>query len=256
MGRLFFVFLLGFVLGFAAFSLPRSSFDPNTTFLQTSPTPSPTPTALPHLPDLTILPPTEVVITRPRTGVKLLRFDTTTMNIGQGPFEIIGHNDTERERTFASQYIKMSDGTGKYKEVGAFVYHPTHRHWHIENYVEYQLWTLTGENQPDREVARSEKISSCLWDIRAHDTSLANAPQTRVYTSACNRTAQGISVGWSDIYNVWFEGQEMDISSVEDGTYLLTFTVNPDGVFDEQTMDNNRGSVRLEITGSRARLVQ
>lgn len=245
MRRLLLVFLLGIVLGASVFLVPRQSLRVDVT------APQPTPSVVALLPDLTILPPTEIRITRP-SGTKKLRFDTTTMNVGQGPFEVIGHTDTEQAKTFASQYMKMSDGTGKYKEVGAFVFHPTHRHWHIENYVAYQLWSLKGEGEPDQQVAQSEKISSCLWDIRAHDTNLANAPKTRVYTSVCNRTAQGISVGWSDIYDASFEGQEMDINAVPDGEYLLKFTVNPDNLFEELNLENNSGLVRIRIAGNRA----
>lgn len=256
MGKFFLVFSLGLILGASIFFVPKQSFFQKISESITEVVPSPSPEITPLLPDLQILPPKELLITRPAAGKKILRFDTVTMNLGQGPFEVIGHTDAAQQKTFASQYIKLSDGTGKYTEVGAFVYHPEHQHWHIENYVEYQLWSIKADNEPDQRLANSEKISSCLWDIRASDTNLTNAPKTRVYTSACNRTAQGISVGWSDIYNARFEGQEMDIGAVPDGTFLLKFVVNPDNVFKEQNLANNSGMVRIEIAGNRVRLIE
>ena len=208
------------------------------------------------LPDLLIYPPKELFISRPAVGKKTIRFNTTVANIGRGPFEVIGHTDKTTNTTYASQYIKNSDGTGSYKEIGQFIFHDIHKHWHVEDYVQYQIWTLVGDNSRGEMLTRSDKMSFCLWDVRANDLTRENAPQTREYTSVCSSRFQGISVGWEDTYLARVEGQEIDISSVTDGIYLLEYEVNPDRNVEESDYDNNSGGVKIEIAGNRIKIVE
>lgn len=203
------------------------------------------------LPDLTILAPKELLIAKSNPDKKVLRFSTTFVNVGKGPLEIIGHSDEKLEKTFATQYMKKTNGSGEYHDVGVFEYHPTHRHWHLENHVLYQLWGLTPEGGVDKLLSSTGKMSFCLWDEDPQDLKIEGAPQTRKYLFECNKNTQGMSVGWSDTYLARVDGQELDITSVADGTYLLTFQVNPDQKLIESTYDNNAGQLKIEIKGNR-----
>jgi len=217
----------------------------------------PQPTAKEKVPpDLFIYPPKELFISRPAAGEKTLRFNTTVANIGKGTFEIIGHTDKATNTTYASQYVKNADGTGSFKEIGLFVYHDIHKHWHVEDYVQYQVWTVGGDNTKRKLLASSDKMSFCLWDVRANDLTRENAPQTREYTSVCSSKIQGISVGWEDTYLAKVEGQSIDISNVTDGIYILEYEVNPDRNFEESDYENNKGEIKIEIAGNRIKMLE
>jgi len=50
---------------------------------------------------------------------------------------------------------------------------------------------------------------------------------------------QGLSVGWSDIYQRWFDCQWIDITGIANGTYLLQVEVNANHAILESNYDNN-----------------
>lgn len=206
------------------------------------------------LPDLVIEQPTQLLISGSGNKRKI-RFSTIFTNRGDGPFEVIGHTDQERGTTFASQYIKRKDGTGLYREIGNFVYHPTHKHWHVANHVLYELWTTNSEGFQDKLATSSGKMSICLFDEKAADLELPGAPKKKVYPFACTSSIQGVSVGWSDIYLSRIEGQEVPIGSLADGTYIFSFNVNPDSKVLEKNYVNNSGSIKVEIKDSSIKVI-
>lgn len=201
------------------------------------------------LPDMMILPPKELYITT-IAGRKALRFSTTFVNKGAGPLEIIGHHDLEQNKTYATQYIREASGSGQYRDVGEFVYHPEHDHWHVDDYVSYQIWTIKNNNEKDQPMASTGKQSFCIWDEHTYDLNLSNAAPKRFYTSACSRNTQGMSVGWGDTYLAKVEGQVIDIDYLPDGQYILSFNLNPEKTILESDYTNNSDWLKIEITGN------
>jgi hypothetical protein len=204
------------------------------------------------LPDLAIKDPTELYILGSGDSKKL-RFNTTFVNLGPGTLEIIGHSDPESGVTHASQYIFAKGKPGQYREIGSFTLHPTHRHWHVENHVRYQLWTINSQGERNQMVADTGKMSFCLWDENSNDLSIKGAPQGRVYEFTCSRNTQGMSVGWGDTYNAGMDGQELNVATVPDGEYIISYEVNPDRKILETKYDNNLGEMIIRIEGSRVR---
>lgn len=202
------------------------------------------------LPDLAIQVPKTLYV-QGNGKNKRLRFDTTFVNLGPGALEIIGHEDPESGKTHATQYIFAKGTPGEYRDIGSFVLHPTHNHWHVENHVRYQLWTSNEQGTVGDVVSDTGKMSFCIWDQRVNDLELENASKTSVYGFPCVRNTQGMSVGWADRYEANVDEQELDISEVSDGEYLLTFDVNPDHQVLEKDYTNNRGIVRIKIVGNR-----
>lgn len=201
-------------------------------------------------PDMTIVPPKQLFIARPNANSKTLRFSTTFANIGTGPLEIIGHHDLEQAKTFATQYIRKTTGGGEFQDIGEFAFHPEHDHWHVDNYVQYEVWTVKNNGERGDLVAGTGKQSFCIWDEHTYDTSLPNAAKSRFYTSACSRNTQGMSVGWGDTYLAKVEGQVIDITSLSDGDYILYFEVNPDKKILESNYENNSGQIKISISGT------
>lgn len=200
------------------------------------------------LPDLKLSSPRELYITSDENGRKI-RFTTTFINQGKGPLEVIGKPDLGKNITKATQKILKTDKFTQNKELGEFVYHPTHEHWHIEKYSLFEIWSLKENKDKDKLLATTDKMSFCLWDEEAFDLSLENASQEQKYIG-CNNEIQGVSVGWSDTYDVGVEGQEIDIGSIADGNYLTRFIVNPDKNILESDYGNNEVILYINIQGN------
>ncbi|MGI5827673.1 MAG: lysyl oxidase family protein [Patescibacteria group bacterium] len=200
------------------------------------------------LPDLVVLPPKELYI-EPLLNGRKLRFSTTFINLGKGSLEIRGERDFENWRTQAFQKIYRENGTVEEKFIGTFVLHPSHGHWHIEDYVEFQLWNYDKNGKPIELLTTTNKMSFCIWDEEAYNLEVENAPKTQQYTG-CNSDIQGISPGWSDTYRATVEGQELNISSIPDGRYLIRTIVNEDKKIWESNYDNNEARMWVEISGN------
>lgn len=201
------------------------------------------------MPDVVPTAPLDIFI-KNINGKKALRFSTTFYNQGQGPLELFGHNDREKKITYASQYVYEVDGPGIYRDIGTFIYHTEHTHWHVDQYVFYQLWSTNSEGNPDKLLMTTDKMSFCIWDEDPHDLNRDKAAKSRVYYRTCNGRQQGMSVGWSDTYASSIEGQEIDVTNVPDGLYIFKTSINPDKKFLETDYTNNEVDIKIEIKGT------
>jgi len=75
-----------------------------------------------------------------------------------------------------------------------------------------------------------------------------------VYRSRCGlgqttlqRIREGISVGYGDDYKAFLEYQDLPLSGLPDGRYVLVHRVNADGRLRELSYDNNAASVLLDL---------
>ena len=101
---------------------------------------------------------------------------------------------------------------------GDFVYSPCHDHYHFTDFIRYRL--LDGANL----VAAGYKQAFCLRDDTAY---------TPLHSHAYECDNQGISAGWSDVYDRFLDGQWIDITDVPPGNYTLEATVNAVGKIPE-----------------------
>ena len=201
------------------------------------------------LPDIVPTSPLSMYITGGAAN-KTIRFSTTFYNQGRGPLEIFGHTDKEKKLTYASQYVYEDGGPGLFRDMGTFVFHPAHNHWHVDEYVFYELWSVNGEGKADKILVTTDKMSFCIWDEKVRDLSIDGAAKTQAYPRTCNGIKQGMSVGWSDTYAAAIEGQEIDVTNIPDGTYIFRSLVNPNRRVAETNYDNNQVDVTIEIKGN------
>lgn len=207
------------------------------------------------LPDIVVTSPETLILRRAADGSGSLRFSTTFKNEGKGPLEIFGHNDPERQVTYAAQYVYEDGGPGEYRNFGEFVFHPTHTHWHVEDYVFYELWSTNSEGNQEQMIAKTEKMSFCLWDENIENLELEGAPRSRVYIRDCDGRMQGMSVGWSDTYAANIDGQQLDFPIITDGMYLFKSISNPEQAILESNYDNNTDVTKIQLTGNRLTVI-
>jgi hypothetical protein len=129
--------------------------------------------------------------------------------------------------------------------------HPPHRHWHLDDFVRYELRTLDGET-----LVRDRKSGFCLVDRWGYSLRPGGRPTPPPrFTGDCGarlpdalEIEQGTSVGFTDRYPAFFHGQDLPLSGVPAGRYLLVQVANPERRLREQDYGNNAASALLRLT--------
>jgi lysyl oxidase len=202
-----------------------------------------------HLPDLRALAPSDLSI-EVSGEQRFLRFTTTIANGGNGPVELRPENSGTQ--TAAFQRILTHDAAGVWSvaretNVGTFVFHPEHHHWHFEGFARNELRNVSRTGGIGKRVrSASEKVSFCMLDSRPQDTSLEHAPASSVYRSCPEDGIQGISVGWTDVYPSYLAGQSLDVTGLR-GDFWLVITADPLDRLEETSDTNNVGAVKIRI---------
>lgn len=162
-----------------------------------------------------------------------MRFDTILPNLGPGD-------------------LKVGDPAA---HPGLFERGECHGHLHLRGYADYRLWTPSGYARwrdlraanPDvctddllgshaslqNEMVAGHKQGFCVIDIE--DVCRTGVPW---HYGDCDLN-QGISTGWSDIYDAGLEGQWIDITGLPSGNYVFEVEVNPLRLVVETNYINN-----------------
>lgn len=150
---------------------------------------------------------------------RLLRFDLSTPNTGEGDLELGAPTVEGRARP-------------------GFAWGDCHGHYHFAGYADYRLVALDG-----REVARGHKQAFCLEDTERVSAAGPPLPDAERYTCA----RQGIHAGWMDIYPRGLDCQYVDVTDVPAGRYRIRATVNPERRIAEARYDNNVGEFEVDL---------
>ncbi len=186
-------------------------------------------------------------------GALLVRFDGFVTNVGQGPLEVRGNpqiagNVRQFARTGPSESLpSVPVGTPEVRFEGA----DSHNHWHLMRAMRYSLWNL----QRTAQVAPSQKVGFCLYDIEPASSAPVTDPKTYTasVTNFCEATSfggggagatslrMGTSPGWRDVYDKGLAYQWVNVSNTSPGTYLVGAEADPDNVIWEGggTAENN-----------------
>ena len=233
------------------------------------------------LPDLMTVVPTHLSIQNEHQR-EMLRFSNGLANVGVGPWWLEPNVTTTGTDTcqaarqvitgpehFVNRQIMPSDdqipapeGTFATRcDKGNFDFHETHNHWHIDNVGEFRVCTaadfnatgdactpaLTTYGTPSEGI----KYTFCLIDWYKLGDNSANSDETRNFFD-CATGFQGVSPGWVDQYHHSTAGQEVDITGLPAGEYVLVSTINPSieghrPIFEEMNVNNNTSWLRFEL---------
>jgi len=220
----------------------------------------------PLYPDLEARPPADLYLATEVLGDgqphHLLRFATTAVNVGEGRLEMEGDAEPPADPGRSSPvYQNLYDGPigGEVvarAQLGAdLVYHPTHFHFHLDEFASYRLLQRPEGVDDYRPTAYDgAKTSSCLLDSeRVGD----DGPESAEY-AGCEGDRQGISVGWADVYDASLPDQWVDLGVADgsaplpDGDYAVEFVVDPaDRVDEGGREDNNRAETTFTVRDGR-----
>ena len=187
-------------------------------------------------------------------GRTLLVFASNVENVGRGPLIVEGRRASRDVSTMrGDQIVNRSAGSaGRIRGIGRLRYdvEPTHSHWHLLPFEEYELRTVDG-----RSLGRSRKAGFCLTDGHRARGHIRGTPRrARFRRGVCRprrpdalRLREGISVGYGDVYQPLREGQYADVSGLPPGVYVLVHHVNAGRRLRESDYGNDAASVRLRL---------
>jgi archaellin len=195
--------------------------------------------ATPLYPNLKTLEPTDLRFgtqTINGTTHEVLRFSNTVWNAGEGRLELRAKtvSTSSGKKTRVNQYIYDDAGGFTSKYVGDMVFHPSHNHFHFQNFARYELWTradydnwVASNRAQGQAIKRGTKTTFCIMDTDLVQP-LPSSPSSALYTS-CSPRVQGLSVGWGDTYKFHLPEQWIDLgtSSLADGNYVLRVVADP-----------------------------
>ena len=236
-----------------------------TTPFATSVNARPEPRTVQLLPDLEQRPPADLSIRTVVAGNRrrfLLGFDSATDNVGLGPVLITARRASRRVPFMrAAQVVRLAAGGRRqtFARIGLlrYVYSSTHSHWHVMGFQRYELRRASDHAL----LLRDRKSGFCLADHYAHAPgSFLNEPRAPVFKGYCEQgrpeamaVHQGTSVGYTDRYPSHFHGQNLDLTGVAAGEYVLVHRTNRSFSFRELRYENNAASLRLRIRWPRGR---
>lgn len=198
------------------------------------------------LPDVVPLPSRDLQVATTSQGITELLFSTTYYNQGKGPLEVRFdesvrlRGDTERP---VYQRIFDENGLHEDKQVGTFLWHDEHKHYHFADFVMYKFERLS----PEPEVLVDNiKATFCLRDVTRVLKDIPNKSAEGEYKT-CGRELQGSSIGWGETYHFDYPGQNLNITAKPAGRYRLTTSLNPDRFLYESDYGNNTASVTFDL---------
>jgi hypothetical protein len=198
---------------------------------------------------------------------KRLRFSTTIVNVGAGPFEVTGRRPDTTTTTMTTTQ-RIYDSVGDYRDrstSATFIYSGDgHDHWHVKDLEDYDLFQLdaSGNVVEPAVVEQGEKIGFCFFDNTNHGSS---EPEHYKGCEQGNPDALGVTMGlsrgWGDTYGHLTVGQYLDITGLADGKYRLQVKADGDSAdgsnrFLESDETNNSTWADLLITGDTVTVLQ
>jgi glucose/arabinose dehydrogenase len=198
----------------------------------------------------------------PGQRVYKLGFRSAVRNVGAGPLIIEGHADGRcwsagscTSPMMNADQLIVGDGkaTTRVPGIGELRYtlSADHNHWHLLGFDRYELRRAGSADA----VVEDRKTGFCLGDRYAvASLVLADAPPQKVYRTNCGkdqpglqRVSEGISVGYGDDYKAFLEYQDLPLSGLADGRYVLVHHANVDGRLRESSYANNAASLLIDL---------
>jgi len=203
------------------------------------------------LPDFDQRAPTDLTTAHVR-GRWLLGFTSLVDNVGIGPAELVGIRAPGQKRMIGTQRVHLANGEIRtYSDVAQFRYtnSPPHHHWHLMRFDSFELRTPDGHA-----LVRDRKSGFCLADHWGAAPGLWPGRRPHFlgdceqYHPEATRVTMGTTPGYTDRYPAFFHGQNVDITGISTGTYVLEHRVNASMLLHELRYDNDAASVRIRLT--------
>ena len=195
-----------------------------------------------------------------------LRFDQIIANVGQAPLELRFAIPKDPSDTSNDVFERVYSSDKSYADqiAGFWEWHETHHHYHYTSFASTALWHSDkhGDTVGTNPVRESEKVSFCIADIKIDAWGKKGDGPRKYFAPDClfpqdsdanfNYLIQGLSNGWSDVYEWYLPDQYIEVSGVPDGYYLMVFCADPDSEIEEASETNNcsKNLIHLDNMGT------
>jgi hypothetical protein len=197
-------------------------------------------------PNLRMRPPSDLFVSRTRSGRRLLHAKNSIDSRGEGPAELRGARARGKHYMEANQRVLLRDGGRRTIRTPAYLgfkHIPGQGgYWKYKDAALFEIWTLDEDDNPVERVRTGPKVYYCLRDL-VRTRAMAGSPHRRVYP-ACNqnrditRVTLGTSVGWSDIYPATYHEQYIEVTGLR-GRYGFFHIADPNNGIWENDEDDN-----------------
>jgi hypothetical protein len=182
------------------------------------------------------------------------------LECGKGTLELRPQNDPATDTTVAYQRIYSHDANGTpfligERQVGTFVFHEAHGHWHFEGFALYQILEVTAGGGFGAVLRESDKVSFCIINTTNVPDTLEHSGWGGNYSFCGQNVLYGLKVGWGDTYTSGLAGQYVPIAGLLDGTYWLRSIADFENRLREVNERNNGKTVKIRITENSVSLV-
>ena len=197
-------------------------------------------------PNLRMQPPSDLKVSKTRSGRLLLHATNSIDSRGEGPAELRGARKKNRSYMDANQRVLLKSGgrrTIPTRALLGFKHIPGQGgYWKYKDAARFEIWTLDENDNPVERVRVGPKQYYCLRDL-FHTRPGSGSPKDRVYPG-CNqnpritRVTLGTSVGWSDVYPSTYHEQYIEITGLK-GRYGFFHIADPrNGIWENDENDN------------------
>ncbi len=209
-------------------------------------------------------------------ATKCLRLTSGPMNIGHGAFEILldfasdtatGKVDPTLLQGPARQVIHYSDGSVSERPAGTYSFHKTHAHFHTDQILTYELFSVADPNTGGLQPAGvGTKSGFCPADQLFGDWHSFGQMLPGSFGQGDSATGGscfspeggriGLSTGWGDVYRWQRPGQYVEFGGQPDGVYVVRTTAD---IYDhvlEENEDDNASYALIKVTGEKVEILE
>lgn len=212
----------------------------------------------PLLPDLAPMKILDIDTYEDEDDDEVIAFASAIMNIGKGALEVRSEENLVRggnpgSTSVATQVIYDDKGNiDSRNQIGVFVWHPEHNHWHLIDVERYSVYEAADDGHGGKFGASSNighsKVSFCLRDSAKVNPRFTTMRKYR----RCTGRVQGISAGFTDLYDWYIDGQYFKSRALKTGKiYYLINEANPSRTITEENYDNNLQWASFVLKGRR-----
>lgn len=243
-------------------NVPRAPIIENPTPTPPEPVPIPPPSGpcadvRQRCPDLVLRPPSDLRLSRSRSGRLRLGSRNHLVNRGAGPLYLTGERDKRRTMKVSQRIYSISGAHRTYRlkdtRFDFWLIPGQGRYWKLRDALRFELRTADGP--VGRLVKVGRKTRFCMRDLV--ELPGLPGPRGRVF-GGCSQSAQakstrmGISVGWKESYPTGYHEQYVDVTGLR-GCYVLRHIADHKGHVLESDESNNMSQVRVRLGGLRLR---
>lgn len=179
-----------------------------------------------------------------------VRFAVGPENVGDSPLVL----SLLRKSEELEQRLVVPGKPDRVRAAGHYVFHPAHGHYHIEDFIEIELFKRL--NHDLRRVGSGEKLGFCFHDFRlTHWHQFLPNPPKPESTTCSPGGLMRLSPGWMEVYPRDTIDNFVSLPAGAEGRFLVRVVVDPARRIAESIENDNTSFAWIRLRGGRLRVL-